>query len=420
MKRFSKSNSSRLVYLIPSVIVFGLLSIWYIVLRHVHQTGFLSAPEHLLDAERSSLELDFGITQVFDHRIGGMESQLSEILTKLREIHEFHKQLEDTQHSHQTQSSDSEPEQTEQSNPQYLGTSLELENYLIKKSLRMDIKYMEYPWPARQKLRIESESSNVLKKTASIRGQTVQFKLVTYDPKFDIWVSGRLQNSAGLVYEPEMITNMYQPEFDKQGVLEIGTNIGALSTPVSILLKNRGFVFGIEANPENFKIAASNAEINHIDNLWLFNYAVVQNSSNSDDMRFQCDPQNRGHCSLLKETKGESLAMNETWMRVHTISIDDLYNAYPKPMCEMGVMKIDVEGYEGQVILGADKYLEECPVLKIYLELNKDWLEQAGTPVSQVMDLLKKRQYHLKGNFTGGFGNYEFSHCSILSDVECT
>jgi len=279
------------------------------------------------------------------------------------------------------------------------------------------IVYNSHPWPSREELKVETEQPGQLKKRVNIKNKMVDFNLITYKPEYDIWISAIIQRGS-VVYEPDMIANLYNPDMEKKGVLEVGANIGTLCTPVAKLLGNEGRVIAIEANPENFKIASSNGLINGIENLWLLNYAVVKDSSAHTEIQFKCDPQNRGHCSLLEETKGESLEMSESWMKVPTLTIDDLYKAYPKEMCEMGVMKVDVEGYEGHVILGAGHFLDVCPVQKIYLELNSDWLADAGTPVDDVLALLAERKYTSTRKISG-FGNYEFRHCSITPKNPC-
>jgi len=290
-----------------------------------------------------------------------------------------------------------------------------LSSDISSKSTRDKFDYNAAPWPSREELKVLTEHDQILTKFFANKGASIDFKLVTYKAKFDIWISAILQREGGKVYEPEMIRNLYQPEFEKKGVLEVGTNIGTLSTPVALLLKGKGHVIGIEANPENFKIASSNALINDIDNLWLFNNAVVRDSSIHKELNFKCDAKNRGHCTLLDKS-GESLDFEESWMHVPTITIDELYERYPEKMCDMGVMKVDVEGYEGQVLQGAKKYLTDCPVKKLYLELNQEWLEAADTPVEQILELLEDAQYIIANKYTG-FGNYEFTHCSFFENT---
>ena len=51
---------------------------------------------------------------------------------------------------------------------------------------------------------------------------------------------------------------------------------------------------------------------------------------------------------MIQNASGEAVSEHRT--AVQTSTIDDLYAKFPKEMCEMGVMKVDVEGMDSTTL----------------------------------------------------------------------
>merc|ERR1719373_182156 len=137
------------------------------------------------------------------------------------------------------------------------------------------------------------------------------------------------------------------------------------------------------------------------------NYAVTSDVEKLPSVQMHVDPRNRGHTSIMNLPNG-----NPNWdqsVEIPTITIDLIYDAYKDDMCQVGTMKIDVEGYEGHVLLGSKRFLNECPPCCIFMEVNGPWLEQAGTPVHEVWEFLRQNGYNGRDH-TGDDEDYMFTY----------
>ncbi|MBA5866260.1 MAG: FkbM family methyltransferase [Nitrospira sp. CR1.3] len=131
--------------------------------------------------------------------------------------------------------------------------------------------------------------------------------------------------------------------------LDIGANIGSFTLVASEV--ERGLVVAVEPHPETFKMLACNVEINRRTNVRLFNVAVgCQDGS-----------------VLMTDVGGSPInhiVQNEgaDTVRVPCSRIDTLcrqHNFVPR------VVKVDVEGFEHDVLIGFGSLLESVDVLMI-------------------------------------------------------
>ena len=53
------------------------------------------------------------------------------------------------------------------------------------------------------------------------------------------------------------------------------------------------------------------------------------------------------------------------------------------------------EGAEGKVLYGARNYLTKCPLQRIVLELNENWLKEMGTPKEDIVKYMESLGYRI-------------------------
>lgn len=163
---------------------------------------------------------------------------------------------------------------------------------------------------------------------------------------------------------------------------DIGANIGTYT----ILMASKGLkTFSFEPIYSNFKALNINILLNNLEkNAVTFNYGL---SDIAADASFAFDPLNTGasHISTLPaetiEAERRSIPITIKLQR-----LDDVYHTLGLEKESKIFMKIDVEGMESQVILGAKEFLRSFPNIMIVMESVHSGEEKLKNILSQIAD----------------------------------
>lgn len=202
---------------------------------------------------------------------------------------------------------------------------------------------------------------------------------------------------AHQLYEPELIEIIYT-ELQKRLVqkkpvilLDIGANTGSFALlPV---MSDQIKVFAFEPNLEVADILRANVNLNNIAESVTIMPIGISNKTSIIDLHIP-----RGKSTGLA-TFGASVlrfdAEAGNSSAALTMSLDDLMGLLLKNGESIDVVKIDTEGWEYYVLLGATKTLQiHKPV--ILLEFNDINMRQAGVVPKNVLNLLSTLNYDCK------------------------
>jgi FkbM family methyltransferase len=143
--------------------------------------------------------------------------------------------------------------------------------------------------------------------------------------------------------------------------VDVGANIGLMSIFASQCVGNPGKILAFEAHPETHQLLLENIQLNHIENIEPFNFALgdeVGKAKIYDNWNV-----NRGGASLVIH------ADNATGFEVEVKTLDDVIQNDFQPK----MIKIDVEGFEFQVLKGAENTIKNCkPILIIEFSVSRD------------------------------------------------
>ncbi len=179
-------------------------------------------------------------------------------------------------------------------------------------------------------------------------------------------------------------SSFYEPELRdyfslKEGTfIDIGANIGKYSVIVGKQLKERGTVVSFEPEIKNFLILEKNIELNNLKNILPIRKGLF---SKKGKLRFYLDGEEEGNGahSLIKRTN-----------KFIEIEVDTLDNIVLKNKIKnIRLIKIDVEGAEADVLIGANKTLKKYHP-KILLEA---WNDECFRKIRIVLD---KNHYKYK------------------------
>lgn len=171
-------------------------------------------------------------------------------------------------------------------------------------------------------------------------------------------------------------------------VFDVGANIGYYTTLLSAMVGIPGRVHAFEANPVTARFLQETKARNNLDNVIVNNLAA---SATNEPMMIAYDPNfekerdpekfNLGGWSLVTKKPGE--------LKIDCVTLDDYceQNAIPS----VSFIKIDVEGFEENVLRGAKRMLRKFkPALMVEFYAKT---EEAHEKNMRVLELLKSSGY---------------------------
>jgi FkbM family methyltransferase len=152
--------------------------------------------------------------------------------------------------------------------------------------------------------------------------------------------------------------------------VDIGANIGSYTIILSDLTNN---LIAFEPHPISFQRLMMNMELNGIDNKYFYNNAV----GDSDEKVYFTD---YGSSSTINK-----ISTKKTNLEVKQVKLDDVLSKFKE---QEFLLKIDVEGFEMNVIRGMEKLIKENKIIGILYEtfdyeINK-YLELNNFKISQI------------------------------------
>jgi FkbM family methyltransferase len=192
------------------------------------------------------------------------------------------------------------------------------------------------------------------------------------------------------IYEPDLQEAIARELKPSQIFYDVGGNAGFFSLLASRLTGPSGKVFTFEPLPSNSDVVGEQIEINSISNIELVKVAVGGASGKA-----MLKPDGAA-TAVLAGGNGHGAVANDAMISVDVITLNDFIKDHPKP----DLAKIDVEGFEAEVLDGASNLLgPDGPVLII--EIHHD---EASRRVQKTLRDNGYRLADLAGNAlpTGG------------------
>lgn len=159
---------------------------------------------------------------------------------------------------------------------------------------------------------------------------------------------------------------------------DIGANIGLMSIFSSYCVGKTGKVYAFEANPETAKLLQYNIELNKINNITIIDKAA--GNATGKIKIYNNWAVNRGGATLIKP-KQETDSFEVDLIKIDAITEYDSMN--------IGMIKIDVEGFEMDVLRGLEKILQKSNAPKLIIECSADRNNNYDS-VFEIYDFIKK------------------------------
>lgn len=222
----------------------------------------------------------------------------------------------------------------------------------------------------------------------------IKFELDLSDVVDHYLYFGLLENSLDKLY------NLVKPGMR---IVDVGANIGATSLKFSYLAGERGKVWSFEPDNRIFNKALVNIQMNNPSNLFIYNVGL--GNFNANLKLYQVNKGNQGMNRILLD---ESSTHSYSYVKI--IVFDDF--SVQEGIQDVDLIKIDVEGFEMNVLLGLLGILKRCkPIL--FIELDNDNLMEKKFSAKELVCFLENLNYkiYIAENDRLISSEYEFESC---------
>lgn len=167
--------------------------------------------------------------------------------------------------------------------------------------------------------------------------------------------------------------------------VDLGSNIGYYAVIESNLIGETGKIFAIEPSPVNFPVLKSNLENQKMNNFLAFNIAI---GDKNEEMEFIIS--SKSNWSKIR-MNNEKINPEDKIIKIPVKTLDSFVNE--NNITKIDILRMDVEGFEYNILLGANKILEKFKP-KIFVEIHKMYLGKGKT--YEIFNELKNKGYEIE------------------------
>jgi FkbM family methyltransferase len=196
-------------------------------------------------------------------------------------------------------------------------------------------------------------------KTSETTGKATAIKI--FGQRFAIYGDDDYLRDLGAEFEPNTVTLFSLLCAKDSHVLDVGANIGMTALALSRICP-RGQIAAIEPVPRTFQYLRQNVSKSGARNVKIYNFAL---GGSEGSVLMQGHPSNFA-CSFIADNY--TIPANDHFsQRVPTKRLDDIFSDLS--LDRLDFMKIDVEGFELEVLAGAKEILKVYKPI-VFLEMN--------------------------------------------------
>lgn len=189
----------------------------------------------------------------------------------------------------------------------------------------------------------------------------------------------------GIEFEPIEFAFVWSSVSPSDVFFDVGANIGIYSLAASRLVGSSGNVHAFEPIEQTFKILEKNLALNKTQNVIANCMAVGEAVGNVEIFVNE-----ESVLTSIGQTKRGKVIDRKT---VPVLTLDKY--AEEKNISEIDFLKIDVEGYEGQVLRGSEKLITRSKDLLILCELSERNYSPLDLSVNDVLEWIQEKGFEV-------------------------
>lgn len=237
---------------------------------------------------------------------------------------------------------------------------------------------------------------------------TLEFKTQGRDLRMDLDLDPARANEASIIkflergrhYEPDVSYLLCHAAQEGDVVVDVGANAGFFTVQLAVLVGSTGRVVSFEPGANTLPRLKNNIALNNLANVTL----IEQPASNApDDVTFFINSDDSGGSALwdVGTFPGNvKSAATPQPVRMRTTTLDAEFARLELPPPKL--IKVDTEGAEVQVLLGATKMLTGCKVPYVIAEYHPFGLAKMGTSPEALRGFMEGLGYATFGLYYDG------------------
>jgi FkbM family methyltransferase len=176
-------------------------------------------------------------------------------------------------------------------------------------------------------------------------------------------------------------------------ILEVGANIGYYALLEAKLAGPTGFLYGFEPSPFNIDLLRRNLELNHIENYEV--YGMAAGAENQTGKFFVA---NKSNLSSFIQREGMDMVHDGKIIDVKVVRLDNFFAEK-----KLDFIRMDVEGYELEILKGAEELLKRpVPPKHFFIEVHSELLHKKDSSAREIIEYLGQYGYQVTKSFYRG------------------
>lgn len=191
-------------------------------------------------------------------------------------------------------------------------------------------------------------------------------------------------------------------------IFDVGANIGDMTLNFAKSVGKLGKIYSFEPFPSMFGILTYNISLNDFNNI-----ITIPKGLGAEISRYSMIEPEIGNPGMNRISNSSDVSNN----LVEITTIDSIVDQYS--VQRIDYIKIDVEGFEHNVIIGALKTLEKFKP-KLFIELDDENLKDQGTSAKELIELITSLGYSIKHSIGKHSIDSSINFANCHYDIICT
>ncbi len=188
-------------------------------------------------------------------------------------------------------------------------------------------------------------------------------------------------------------------------ILEVGANIGYYAILETKLAGADGHLYAFEPSPFNFDLLKRNLSLNKIGNADIY-----QKAAGAENTAGKFFVANKSNLSSFIQRDSMDMIHDGKIVDVDIVRLDDFFAEK-----DLDFIRMDVEGYELEILKGAEKLLErKNPPKHFFIEVHSELLHKKDSSAKEIVENLRRHGYEVIKSYYRGSSKIQVADTEAL------